>query len=333
MDWIFPAYNYSEKKQVNFRIPNIFTGIYKNAFEDFINYYSPDVIAPYANRYPTLEPRSSRKCRFCKKTNPEVSFKKDAHIIPQFMGNKYLISDFECDSCNLKFSTYETSFADSIGLLRTTDGLRGQKGIPKFKKNGLNVYSKKDESGKDVVYLESSNPTSTYFNKETKTITIQTVKNPYVPIHIMKVLYKIGYSLLPTNELDNYIHISKIINTSELDNKLQEYCKVLVFTFPYFQNKPFAITFKKRPEFHDTNIPSKIVLLYFGRFMYEFVLLNSSDTFMIKKGGVGKIIYSPPYWDLKNGQPTQKILDFSGTEKIKEPESLLFTFDSDFKIE
>ncbi len=331
MEWIFPTYNYTEKKFVNFRIENIYSGVYLAAFEEFIQFYAPDVVAPYATKYPPVKPRKKRVCRFCKKGFPDTLFRNNAHVIPQFLGNRYLIHNIECDACNLKFGVYETSFADSIGLLRTTDILEGHRNIPKFKNDGLVAYSEKDELGNHKILIEASDPKKAIYNEKEDSIIFRTKKTPYVPLHIMKVLFKIGYSLLGEDELVDYPHLEKIINTSDLDNKLQEYCKVLVFTFPNYFCNPFSITFKKREEFKDFRLPTKIVLVYFGRFMYEFVLLNSSDTFMIKKGETGRVLYTPPYWDINNGMPSQKIIDFSSPQVQYEEEEHLFTFDRKIK--
>ena len=51
-----------------------------------------------------LIPKTKRVCRFCKLKYGEVYFKKDAHLISKLLGNKYLVSDFECDTCNGIFS-------------------------------------------------------------------------------------------------------------------------------------------------------------------------------------------------------------------------------------
>lgn len=45
---------------------------------------------------------SDRKCLFCLKTEPEVTFKKEAHIVPQSIGGEVL-SMHECDICNSHF--------------------------------------------------------------------------------------------------------------------------------------------------------------------------------------------------------------------------------------
>ncbi|WP_410170263.1 HNH endonuclease [Agrobacterium tumefaciens] len=46
---------------------------------------------------------TTRKCRFCDRAEPEVSFKGVAHAIPESLGNKTIESMYECDDCNSLF--------------------------------------------------------------------------------------------------------------------------------------------------------------------------------------------------------------------------------------
>ena len=296
--WRFPVYNYSERKSMIFNIHEIFSGEYLDAFETFIAHYSPDVIAPFAKNYPKLKPRKERQCRFCKKGYGETTFKKEAHVMPQFLGNKYLIHDIECDDCNSLFSKYETSFASYIGLQRTTDKISGQRGIPKYnnKEGTLIAYVEKDEKGKEIISIDCIESESAKYMAEGNSILISAKKMPYIPLHVAKSLFKIGYSLVNENEISEYDIIEKVLTTSIYDDKLTEYCKIVKFTFPNKFLEPFLIGYKRNKSSDHVNIPKRIFILYFGRFAYEFILLNSKDRFMIEKGGNGKIIYTPPYW-------------------------------------
>ena len=51
-----------------------------------------------------------RRCRFCGKTEPSVTFNKRAHVISELCENHHLLSDYEYDSCNSKSSEYERQF-------------------------------------------------------------------------------------------------------------------------------------------------------------------------------------------------------------------------------
>ncbi len=50
----------------------------------------------------TVENQKPNFCRFCMKSYPSTTFKNKAHAIPDFIGNRTLVSFVECDSCNDK---------------------------------------------------------------------------------------------------------------------------------------------------------------------------------------------------------------------------------------
>ncbi|WP_437338458.1 DUF2934 domain-containing protein [Sorangium sp. So ce394] len=45
-------------------------------------------------------PSPPRRCRFCGRTERQTSFAKEAHVVPEFLGNRDLITREECDECN-----------------------------------------------------------------------------------------------------------------------------------------------------------------------------------------------------------------------------------------
>lgn len=54
--------------------------------------------------------RDKRVCRFCGRSMPDVKFKKVAHALSESIGNKHIINNEECDSCNENFSIIEQDF-------------------------------------------------------------------------------------------------------------------------------------------------------------------------------------------------------------------------------
>lgn len=77
-------------------------------------------------------------CRFCKETKTKINFKTDAHVVSEALGNKYLLSKYECDQCNKKFAECEEN---EIGKLfkfyKANRGIEGKNGKAKIKKSGL----------------------------------------------------------------------------------------------------------------------------------------------------------------------------------------------------
>lgn len=106
---------------------NSFSSVVKE-FNDFLDAYYP-IRSMSCPQVPISDSKvpADRKCKFCNKPYGEVSFGNVAHIIPEFLGNRHLVSDFECDSCNSKFGEYDTAFAAWLGAIRTILKTRGKK--------------------------------------------------------------------------------------------------------------------------------------------------------------------------------------------------------------
>lgn len=83
----------------------------------------------------------NRVCRFCQGKFPEVSFRKKAHAISEALGNKSIISNEECDSCNDKFGKgIEVDIISYLNFHRSFYGIKGKKsGFPKLKGNNFSI--------------------------------------------------------------------------------------------------------------------------------------------------------------------------------------------------
>ena len=82
-----------------------------------------------------LGEKKDNTCRFCGKKHPEVTFKMITHAIPEFIGNKTLISEYECDVCNSLFSQMETQMSNYMNLYHTAAQVSGKRGVPSYKPN------------------------------------------------------------------------------------------------------------------------------------------------------------------------------------------------------
>lgn len=60
------------------------------------------------------------ECRFCGRSKADgASYKKRAHILPEQLGNKLIISHSECDDCNMFFANHESHLGNFLGPLKT----------------------------------------------------------------------------------------------------------------------------------------------------------------------------------------------------------------------
>ena len=97
--------------------------------------------------YPSLEDEFPKKevwgrgvrpytCIFCGKSEPEVSFRSDSHIIPASFGNRTLFSSGECDGCNGLFGRcFEDELANMFAPQRAFFRIRKRRGVSKYKRS------------------------------------------------------------------------------------------------------------------------------------------------------------------------------------------------------
>ena len=174
-----------------------FFSVYDIAAIDFIT-------TGYCN---VLKLKDQRACRYCGKSHPKVKFENKAHTIPEFLGNKFSLSDFECDTCNKLFGKYEKQLANYFGIAIPMNRTKGKKKIPsansydkkiavsrtKFydAKTAIKITSSDDQIG-NFEYNEAENSIS--FNFETE---------PFIPKHVYLAFLKMGLGLLPEKDLAN----------------------------------------------------------------------------------------------------------------------------------
>lgn len=84
-----------------------------------------------------LGDKNNRVCRFCGRSETNgANFKQTAHALPESIGNKTLISYYECDECNKEFGNkIENEYANYMNINHTVSGIRGKKKIPLYENN------------------------------------------------------------------------------------------------------------------------------------------------------------------------------------------------------
>jgi hypothetical protein len=241
----------------------------------FLDIYEMETIIGDSDNKFYLGTKEPRICRFCKKNEKEVTFKMDAHVMPQFMGNRNLLSYFECDECNSLFSNYEDSFANFLGITRTFAQIKGQsRKVPKFKdpRTGIEVYL--SDTGIQLTTVEGKD--SIKIDEEGKSLEITTTRPTYIPIHIPKVLIKIGLSMLPDSAVEDYDLTRKFILQSDKDINFNNSNMLRIFGYfipgpPKFPT-PFAQLYRKKTEKAELLCPSRQLILFYANYYFQMVL-------------------------------------------------------------
>lgn len=153
----------------------------------------------------------NRKCRFCGKSSPEITFDNDtAHSISESLGNTNFITYDECKSCNQYFSSIEQSFYRAHGPMLMMCGIKG-------KDNGKRKNKAKSLSGAGVKISLSDKAFLIGLDNETFQKYENDVRNKHIfnlepilkfekfkPVDIYKSLCKYVISVLPNEILHKF---------------------------------------------------------------------------------------------------------------------------------
>ncbi|MBB3261284.1 HNH endonuclease [Paraburkholderia sp. WP4_3_2] len=147
-----------------------------------------------------------RRCRFCGRGAPEVTFRDVAHAVPELIGNRRLISEYECDTCNRFFgSGIENHFGNWSKPLRLLGGRRGKNGIPTLKGSGPSGW-RIERTGNRFEIIAGANEEDRPFtaSEDHRVINLALTRDPYEPVAVLKTFVKMALSVMPDDEFANF---------------------------------------------------------------------------------------------------------------------------------
>lgn len=152
-------------------------------------------------------------CRFCGRAGPEVKFKKQAHAIPDQVGNDWLFDCEVCDTCNGEFAKWTHPW-------RALGRVKGKKVVPSIKSNEEKFcidttmgpmssetgaegvrYGPKVRMGVNVVRHE--------LGEATRTVKINLDRPACAPMGVVQCLVKIAIAIMPPEDEKRYAHLKK----------------------------------------------------------------------------------------------------------------------------
>ena len=145
-----------------------------------------------------------RTCRFCGRTEPEVTFKKVAHAIPHFIGNRTLKSLYECDDCNGNvFSPMESQFSQFMSIYHTFYHVSKGGKIPTFRNNSKEQSKIVVDGGTIKIDCVEGEDLVPEIDKKKHTFKIK-AKRSYVPQSVYKIFIKMALSIMPEAEMMHF---------------------------------------------------------------------------------------------------------------------------------
>ena len=153
-------------------------------FEYFNNNY--ECIFSYnlnSNESKIIKDNNGKKCRFCGRKEPEVTFRKKAHAISEMLGNRSVLSDNECDECNAFFGdNLENDLGKYLGVIRTLTQIVGKGGVPSYKTK--NKKARIDYTNKGLVIQKVVG--DEFLTLKDNSLIFSAEREPYTPINVYK---------------------------------------------------------------------------------------------------------------------------------------------------
>ncbi len=253
-------------------------------------------------------------CKFCSKTSKENTFLNIPHVIPELLGRNNYTSNDECDNCNELFGSFETDLANYISPYQTIIGQRTKKKIPTFQSRRKgNDQSTTIKYSNDVANFNFGNNRSDFkYDYENKELTVSLRKKKFVPINVYKSLVKIGLSLCPKKELENYKNTIDWLSKNDTKDVIYDIPLTLYrtrFINKYYE-KPFATLYRRKIEStHNTYEPRLSLVVHSGVLCFQLFIPFSNETTNIS---------SIEYQLINEIYPAFLLdIDFKGKEKIQ----------------
>ncbi|MDA3501874.1 HNH endonuclease [Acinetobacter baumannii] len=316
------------KKIINKQLHNL-TG-----YEFLFKYFDYSDLDTETHLYPKSD--DPLVCIFCLKSEPDVSFNNKPHVIPYFLGNKYLLHYEECDECNAYFSSsLEDALDKYTAVFRTVGRIKNRKRKitaitslnNKFSYNFNSVIGAFEIQGEGYhKYINDDGIGNLKINFDIK---------KHRPSDVYKGFMKIFYGLLPPEHRKNFNELRSWIMDPDPSNFLIKPVKIVRTFMPYFKDYPLVVNILHTEEsFEKTNNSFDYMgLIAFGNIIYEMPII--SDRFL-KYVDELKHKNQLLNFDLKL-QPKpihsfeSNIIDLSNTEKITDSFSVIFSYSERIK--
>ena len=171
---------------------------YDDNYDMVANYF----VAPGAKTF--LDAARSGHCRFCGREEPNVTFRNDAHAIPECLGNRTLFTRFECDDCNQLFGQgIENDFGNWSLPMRTVSCIKGKKGYPTIKLDLAGRWRIQANAARALNITGDDNPSFTA-DEVNKQVHMKLPRGPYTPIAVAKALVRMGLTIMPDTEMADF---------------------------------------------------------------------------------------------------------------------------------
>lgn len=279
-------------------------------------------------------------CRFCGLAEPEGTFKKIAHVVPELLGENEFICYDECDLCNSRFSKFESHLAIFFRPNLTTLGIKGKNKVQIFQsrsdgdEKNRTIFKHTDRGSKQLIIGDLDDYE---IDKANKTMSLRFRMPPYKPLYVYISLIKIALSILPKENIERYRDVFDWISGKGKELPFLPFAYITILTRKMFP-KPFVELYETSlPLIKNTFSPEITMVLRFANVCVQvFLPLTSENESFARNGGKATPELYPAY--LYNVDPDKlesisdidfkySIVDLSSSDSKKEDNKMYFSFD------
>ena len=256
-------------------------------------------------------------CRFCGLSKPAVSFKKEAHALPECLGNKTLFSSYECDSCNELFGNgIENDFGNWSKPMRLLAKIKGKKGVPIIREANGSLRFEETQGG--LAFSHNAGDSKVFINEIRKEITFTLQRDPYVPIAVLKAFVKMGLTVLPETERVNFISAYQWIRQADhtLDSPFKWPINHTLLPGLYWNSPVSVIVFRRRRDI--LPVPYMFCIVHYGNEVFQTFLPSERDAHI--DGRQIEFCRFPTPLDFRPNltePPRAKLIDLTGTTQVR----------------
>jgi hypothetical protein len=281
-----------------------------------------------------LGPADVRRCRFCGKEAPEVTFSKVAHAIPELLGNKSITTTYECDDCNGLFGRgIENDLGNWTKPIRTLIRIRGKGGVPTIKKGGEQPGWRIAFKDNQLKVQAREDDGVVEFDDENKRVIFKIRRDAYTPAAVLKAFMKIGLTLMPDEEMAHFEQLLEWIREPDHTKRLFEGGPIYrtMSPGPLPNDLIVAMVLRRKPGV--TDLPYAFLVLSYGNEAFQVALPSlTQDRNLHGKTISLPAMPIPGHSDVGTyGVQTIQAVDLSGTSVVR-GDVVTFSFGYDDKI-
>lgn len=278
----------------------------------------------------------NRICRFCGLDETKTTFNTVAHAIPECLGNKTIICLDECDTCNKDFAENLEHHLAAITLpFRTINMIEGKKKIPSYQTQ--NQKARIDiEDAENRFFKITAREDSDFIklDEENKSFAIEYDLPSHIPSAAYKTLVKMSLSVMPNEELNNFILMNDWIQEKDHSKVFMNPLKVLMTFIPGINPLKETIVFLFKKCSTEEKYPEYTFILAFGNVMYQIIVPSDEEIKQVQSTKTILKFLSPFEINWELGSPTHRILDWSQNTILKRhKEYMEFGYDKINKLD